>query len=58
MADVGRHTAAALTAEDLGWAATRFDVIEGIIRGRAYGEAERRRAVDIVSHTGGGVAAA
>jgi OOP family OmpA-OmpF porin len=51
--DLERRTTAALQAHDLGWAATRFDVIEGTIRGRAYSEAERRRGVEIARRTWG-----
>ncbi len=53
ISDLERRTSAALKAEDLGWAATRFDVIEGAIKGRAYSEAERRRAVEVVRGTWG-----
>lgn len=51
--DLESRTTTALKTEDLGWATTRFDVIEGSIKGRAYSEAERRRAVEIATRTWG-----
>ena len=48
IADLERRTTAALQTEGPGWAATKFDAIEGRVGRRAYFEDERSRAVDVV----------
>jgi outer membrane protein OmpA-like peptidoglycan-associated protein/osmotically-inducible protein OsmY len=53
IADLELRARQALAAEDLGWAKTSFDTVEGRLGGRAFSEDERRRAVEIVERTWG-----